>query len=328
MAVLPPIHRWDRVGRPRAAIHVVHGMVEHGGRYARLAAALNQAGFIVWAHDHRGHGINPVPGLAGHFADTAGWRAVVDDTWAVSSAMRATFPNLPLVLFAHSMGSFVGQTLMGEQGAAYRGVVLSGSNGAPGVQEGVARFAARVQRRTLGARAPGTWLTRLVIGTYNRHFAPNRTPHDWLSRDDAEVDAYQADPLNRFQLTSQAWLDFLDGKASLASRGQVARIPKDLPIYLMSGDRDPVGEQGGGVRRLIQAYERGGLTRVTLRLYEDARHELVNEIIRDEATANLVGWIEGIWRCGPWRGRPSHGTGRGRPAGPVVRSPGGMTDAY
>src|SRR6188768_395231 len=131
MAGLPPIHRWDQVVRPRAAVHIVHGLVEHGQRYARLATALNSARFNVWAHDHRGHGINPEPGLPGHFADRDGWRTVVDDTWAVSSAMRAAFPTLPLVLVAHSMGSFVGQTLMAERGAEYRAVVLSGSNGAP-----------------------------------------------------------------------------------------------------------------------------------------------------------------------------------------------------
>src|SRR5215813_4369951 len=148
---LPPIRRWDNVARPLALVHVLHGMSEHGARYARLAAALNRAGYVVWAHDHRGHGLYPTPPVGlGHFADRHGWRAVVDDAWAVSSALQASHPSLPLVLFAHSMGSFVAQALIGEHGAAYRGVVLSGSNGPPGTLEAVGRVIASLQRRVLG----------------------------------------------------------------------------------------------------------------------------------------------------------------------------------
>jgi alpha-beta hydrolase superfamily lysophospholipase len=134
-------------------------MSEHGGRYARLAAALNRAGYAVWAHDHRGHGLNPTPPVGlGHFADADGGRAIVDDAWAVSMALQASHPELPLLLFAHSMGSFVGQALIGEHGAAYRGVVLSGSNGPPGIREAVVRVIAWLQLRAVGGRAPGMWI--------------------------------------------------------------------------------------------------------------------------------------------------------------------------
>ena len=291
MAALPPIHRWDQVVQARAAVHIVHGLVEHGQRYARLAAALNAAHFNVWAHDHRGHGINPEPGLTGNFADRDGWRTVVDDTWAVSSAMRAAFPALPLVLFAHSMGSFVGQTLMGEHGADYHAVVLSGSNGAPGFQEGVARGLARAQA-LIGPREPGRAVSSLVLGTYNRQFAPTRTPHDWLSRDTHEVDKYAADPMCQFQLTGQAWIDFLDGKRHLGTPGQVSLIRKDLPVYLWSGARDAVGESSKGVTRLFEAYRAADMMRVAMQLYPEARHEMVNETNRDAATADLVAWID------------------------------------
>ena len=133
----------------------------------------------------------------------------------VSSALQASHPNLPLVLFAHSMGSFVGQTLIGEHGAAYRGVVLSGSNGPPGALEATVRLIASLQLRTLGGRAPGSWTQRLVMGSYNRQFAPTRTPSDWLSRDPAEVDRFEADPLCGTPLTTQSWRDFLAGKRRL-----------------------------------------------------------------------------------------------------------------
>src|SRR5262245_58336311 len=180
---LPPIHRWDDIASPRGLVHVVHGMSEHGGRYARLAAALNRAGYDVWAHDHRGHGRNLTPPVGlGHFADEEGWRAVLYDAWTVSRALQATRPGVPLMLFAHSMGSFVGQALIGKHGEAYSGVVLSGSNGPPGRLEAVLRLVARLQLRVLGGRTTGRWTEGLVMGTYMRQFAPSRTPSDWLSR--------------------------------------------------------------------------------------------------------------------------------------------------
>ncbi len=260
MPPLPPITRWD-VPSPRGLVHVVHGMAEYGARYARLAAALNAAGYTVWAHDHRGHGEHmDVTGarLPGHFGDAGGWDGLIEDAWAVSQALQASSPGTPLLMFAHSMGSFVGQALLGRHGAAYRAVVLCGSNGPPGALEGVGLAVARLERRLRGARTPSAWLQRLVFGTYNREFAPARTEADWLSRDPAEVDAYLADPLCGFPLTTQAWLDFLEGKRTLGDASHLRRIPKALPVRLIAGDRDPVGEMGAGVRRLHETYVAAG----------------------------------------------------------------------
>jgi alpha-beta hydrolase superfamily lysophospholipase len=292
--MLPPIHRWDTVPHARASVHIVHGMAEHAGRYRRFALALNLAGFNVWAHDHRGHGTNPAPGLSGHFADVNGWRAVLDDVWAVSQEMQRTHPGVPLVLFAHSMGSFMAQALMAERGTAWRGVALSGTNGAPGGLEAGMRAIARLQRQLLGPRTPGRWLRRLVFERYNRRFAPNRTDVDWLSRDTAEVDKYRTDPLCGFALTSQAWVDFLDGKSTLGSASQLLRVPKGLPIHVIAGTRDPVGEDGTGVERLLRACAAAALTDVTHRFYEGARHELVNETNRDEVTRDVIAWIDRV----------------------------------
>jgi alpha-beta hydrolase superfamily lysophospholipase len=264
-------------------------MAEHGGRYARLAGDLNRAGLVVWAHDLRGHGLNPTPPVGlGHFGDTDGWRLLVGDAWAVSERMLATFPGIPLVMFAHSMGSFLGQTLMAERGTAYRAVVLSGTNGPPGVRETLVRGLAHAQYVALGARKPGQWLAKAVMGTYNRRVTPNRTKCDWLSRDEGEVDAYAADPLCGFTLTSQSWLDFLTAKAMLGDALHLQRIPRALPVHVIAGTRDPVGEEGRGVRRLIRVYNAAGLVRVTWRFYEGGRHELVNETNRDEVTRDLI----------------------------------------
>jgi alpha-beta hydrolase superfamily lysophospholipase len=292
--MLPPIHRWDTQPSARAAVHIVHGMAEHGARYARFAQALNAAGFAAWAHDHRGHGVNPTPGIRGHFADADGWRAVLQDVRDVSAEMTRAFPGIPLVIFAHSMGSFMAQAILPEAGRAYAGVVLAGTNGPPGVQESAARALAPIQRAVLGPRAPGTWLKTIVFGRYNRQFSPARTGADWLSRDPAEVDAYLRDPLCNFAITAQAWKDFLEGKARLGSTTQVARIPKALPILVIAGTRDPVGENRKGVERLLAAYAGAGLTRVAHRFYDDARHELVNETNREEVSRDVVVWIESL----------------------------------
>jgi alpha-beta hydrolase superfamily lysophospholipase len=294
---LPPLHRWDSVAQPRGAVHILHGMAEHGGRYARLAGHLNEAGFVVWAHDHRGHGLNPTPPVGlGHFGDTGGWRALLDDAWAVSEYMLETFRTLPLVLFAHSMGSFLGQSLMAERGTAYRAVVLSGTNGPPGIEEALVRGLAHAQRLKLGGRRPGTWVAEAVMGTYNRRFAPNRTKCDWLSRDEREVDAYVADPLCGFTLTAQSWIDFLAARSLLGDRKHLQRIPRALPVHVIAGTRDPVGEESRGVLRLLRVYEEAGLARVSHRFYDDARHELVNETNRDVVTRDLIAWLGGLGR--------------------------------
>jgi alpha-beta hydrolase superfamily lysophospholipase len=269
-------------------------MAEHGARYARFARALNAAGFAVWAHDHRGHGINPTPGIQGHFADSGGWRAVLQDVQDVSSEMARALPGIPLVLFAHSMGSFMAQALLPDLGRTHAGVVLAGTNGPPGVQEAAARALAPVQRAVLGPRAAGGWLKTVVFGQYNRQFAPTRTGADWLSRDPAEVDAYLRDPLCNFAITAQAWVDFLEGKAAAATTAAIARVPKALPLFVIAGTSDAVGENRKGVERLLRSYAAAGLTRVSHRFYDGARHELVNETNREEVTGDVIAWIDGV----------------------------------
>ena len=267
-------------------------MAEHGARYARLARELNTHGIAVWAHDHRGHGLTATSAgdLLGHFADSNGFRLVVDDAWSVSREMAAAHPGVPIVLFAHSMGSFIGQTLLGERGDAYRAVVLSGTDGAPDLAEGFLRAVSVGQLRILGGRNPGKWIDRQITRTFNRRFEPRKTNFDWLSRDTVEVQKYVDDPLCGFPLSSQSWFDFLHGKAGLGSEEQAARIPRALPIRLIAGTHDPVGKDGKGVQKLLDVYKKKGLT-VSSQFYGEARHELVNESNRGQVTADLIEWL-------------------------------------
>jgi alpha-beta hydrolase superfamily lysophospholipase len=286
---MPHVHRWD-IARPQLLLHVLHGMAEHGARYGRLAEDLNAHGIAVWAHDHRGHGLTAAPGDLGHFGDTNGWRLVVDDAWDVSREMMAAYPGVSIALFAHSMGSFVGQTLLGERGNAYRAVVLCGTNGPPDAREGSLRILSGVQLKALGGRSPGTWTHRILNDRFNRRFEPRQTDFDWLSRDKEEVRKYVDDRFCGFPLTAQASFDFLHGKSHLGDDEHVNRIPKTLPIHVISGTHDPVGEDTKGVEKLLTLYGKNGLT-ISWQFYDQARHELVNELNRDDVTRELIAWL-------------------------------------
>jgi alpha-beta hydrolase superfamily lysophospholipase len=295
-SVLPPIRKWDTVPSPSGAVHIIHGLAEHPERYGGLAQAMNEAGLVVWAHHQRGHGENPVPGIRGHFADRDGWRAVIDDAWAVSKAL-ADETRLPLAMFAHSMGSFVGQGVLAANGASYRAVVFSGTNGSPAIAERLARNVARLQLRVLGPRNPGLWLQKMIIeDSYNAKFGPHAPPNTWLSRDTSEVEKYTSDPDCGFPLTSRAWLDLLDARVAQSTVAFFKQYPPTLPIHIVAGTADPVGENGKGVRRLLKYLGDAHLTKVSSAFYEQARHELLHETNRETVIPEIVGWLKTAMR--------------------------------
>jgi alpha-beta hydrolase superfamily lysophospholipase len=286
---LPPIRKWNAKD-PIGAVHIIHGLAEHPERYDELATALSLAHFTVWAHHQRGHGDNPLPGIRGHFADHDGWRVLIDDAWAVSNQLKSE-TGLPLVMFAHSMGSFVGQGVLAEHGAAYRAALFTGTNGPPLLIEHQGRTIALWQVQVLGSRNPGVWLFNILFGTFNAPFGPNAPPNTWLSRDVPEVKKYNDDKKCGFPLTSQAWLDLADGRLAQASVEFFQKYPRDLPIHIMAGTADPVGERGAGVRRLLAMLEKAELTHVTSKFYNDARHELLHETNRKDVIHDIVTWL-------------------------------------
>jgi alpha-beta hydrolase superfamily lysophospholipase len=289
MLDLPPIRKWyvkDAIG----AVHIIHGLAEHPERYDELADALNAARFTAWAHHQRGHGDNPLPGILGHFADHDGWRLLMDDAWAVSNQLKNE-TGLPLVMLAHSMGSFVGQGVLAEHGAAYQAVIFTGTNGPPSLIEHQGRVVAEWQLQVLGPRNPGLWLFHIVFDTFNAAFGLNVPPNTWLSRDALEVEKYNNDKKCGFPLTSKAWLDLADGRLGQASLEFFQKYPRDLPIHIMAGTADPVGERSAGVRRLLDVMAKAGLTNVSGQLYDDARHELVHETNRQDVMRDIVAWL-------------------------------------
>ncbi|MDE2578292.1 MAG: alpha/beta hydrolase [Hyphomicrobiales bacterium] len=280
--------RWP-AETPRAIVQVAHGLAEHSERYAPLATTLNAHGFSVYANDHRGHGETARPDDIGYFDGVDGWNKCVGDMWSLRQRIGADNPQLPVFLLGHSMGSFMAQQLMVDHGDAYAGVALSGSNGPPPLIAKAGRAIARIERYRLGGRGRSPLLKELMFGDFNRKFAPNRTDFDWLSRDEAEVDKYIADPLCGFDFTTQLAIDLLDALGPLLSPERLARAPRALPLYLFSGAEDPVGANFDG---LVGALRKAGMTHVAVRRYPGARHEMLNETNRAEAIADLVAWLD------------------------------------
>ncbi len=288
-------YRWEPDGAPRAIVQIAHGMSEHAGRYAELGRRLAERGYLAVAHDHRGHGKSIRPGdEPGHMADEDGWNKAVDDLHRVGRHVAAEHAGLPLVLFGHSMGSFLAQQLSFTHPGDLAALALSASNGKPPPIALAGRGIARIERMRFGKRGKSKLLDKLSFQDFNSHFRPTRTAFDWISRDEKSVDAYAADPLCGFMVTVQTWIDMLDALPALTRPENLARIRKDLPIYCFSGDCDPVGLMGKGLLRLIDAYRGAGLGDVEHKLYEGARHELLHETNRDEAIAGLLAWIERV----------------------------------
>ena len=286
-------HRWLPDGPPKAVVQISHGMAEHSARYARLAEALTGAGYAVYASDHRGHGATASKADHGYFADADGWDTVVADLRAVTTLAQEENPGLPVFLLGHSMGSFLARSYVIEDSRELAGLVLSGTAGDPGLLGKVGGLVAATEARLRGRRHVSTLLDKLTFGQYNAAFKPNRTDFDWLSRDDAEVDKYVADELCGNTFTSGFFVDLVGGLSRINDRHQVARVRRDLPILLIAGDKDPVGGKAGeGPRTVAEQYRSVGVTDVTVTLYPDARHEVFNEINRDEVTADVLAWLD------------------------------------
>lgn len=255
---------------PRGVVQIAHGLAEHSARYARLAAALNAAGYHVGSTDHRGHGatISGTPGDLG----VAGFPGLWHDVVQYGEILGAAYPELPLYLIGHSMGSFAAQNLLPEFSERYDGVVLTGST------------AIDVMAAQMGSGPAGD------LSVFNAAFE-NRTGYEWLSRDEAEVDAYVADPLCGFALPTETTPALFADGARLSDPDELAKIRPDLPLLIVSGSDDPLSGKGQLTELLGRRYFEAGVQDVTVKVYPGARHEVFNETNRDEVTADVIAWL-------------------------------------
>jgi alpha-beta hydrolase superfamily lysophospholipase len=267
--------RWDSHGPARGVVQIAHGMGEHIGRYLETIEVLNSDGLTVYGNDHRGHG-RTAPDAA-HFGDfgEGGFELLVQDMIQLSRIAKEESPNLPFILLGHSMGSFAAQRYVIDRSGQINGLILSGS----GVLDGLARVAS-------SAQAGSNFL--------NSNFEPARTPFDWLSRDGKVVDAFISDPLCFPELKPDAFASFLASGPQLSDPKSLHGIRDDLPVYLFSGSEDPVGEKLDGVQLLISRYEKAGLYDVSHDFYQGGRHEMLNELNKDQVRERLLAWIASL----------------------------------
>lgn len=278
--------------KPKAVVQLVHGMAEHIGRYRRFAEALTQSGFVVFGHDHRGHGQTDPDQQPVFFHDENGWDKVVEDIHVLSGIMRDDYQELPIFLFGHSMGSFLSKCYIQRHGNDLSGVVLSGTGYMSKWPNRLFIWLATRDVKKDGSRGLSRTLAPRVQKTYNKAFQPIRTDSDWLSRDESEVDQFIQDPYCGKELTAGFYRDLLRGMGQMDDRKKISLIPEKLPLLLVSGSQDPVGDFGKGVDKTKKNYEKAGLKHVQVKLYEGARHELLNETNREDVTRDLLIWLE------------------------------------
>lgn len=280
--------------KPKAIVQISHGMAEHGQRYEAVAELLVNAGFAVYSSDHRGHGEMAKYGVQGHYGDENGWNLVVSDLFRVNREISKKNKGVPRFLLGHSMGSFIAQQYAMDYPGTILGLALSGSNYDSPVVYRTARGLARVEKIRRGKRARSKSIDYMSFGSFNKHFAPNRTRFDWLSRDSIEVDKYIADPQCGFLCTNQLWMDLLGGLIHISTPENLTKIPNDLPIYVLGGQSDPVGDMGKGLERLINALKDAGIRDIDSDIYPEGRHEMFNETNRETVVGNLADWLNRI----------------------------------
>ena len=278
--------------KPRAVVQIAHGIAEHIDRYRPFMEFLADNGFVVAGNDHLGHGKSiRVPEEQGFFAEKDGWWRVVDDMDKLHDIMSNEYPELPYVLFGHSMGSFLTRTYLIKHPDKYDGVILSGTgHQSPALVLG-GNAAASVMAKLNGAMGDGAKLDSLAFGTYLNKIENPRTKFDWLSRDTEQVDKYIADPLCGFVGKIGLYRDMMQGIKFITDKKNIAQMNKEKLVYFMSGDGDPVGDYGKGVERAYKAFCDAGLHDVFMRLYPGGRHEMLNETNKEQVYQDILNWL-------------------------------------
>ena len=287
------VYKWIPDGgvETKAVVQIAHGMAETAVRYERFAERLTAEGYLVYANDHRGHGKTVVDAdRVGDLGDD-GFNNMVKEMRRLQVIIKEENPGLPFFLLGHSMGSFLLQRYLCLYGNELDGAILSGSNGSAGILPYIGRCIATREIKKYGRSHRSHRMAKLSFGGFNKAFKPNRTKYDWLSRDEAEVDKYIADPFCGGVFTAGFFHDLAGGLLIIQDKKELAKIPVELPIYIFSGDMDPVGKFGKGVMKLVKAYRKLGIKDVSYKLYKGGRHEMLNETNRDEVMRDAVEWL-------------------------------------
>ncbi len=280
---------WVEDSAPQAVVVIAHGMAEHSARYDSFAVFLAEHGYAVYMNDHAGHGRSAQ--INGHFSDENGWENVVSDLNALMDQAAENHPGLPLFLMGHSMGSFLSRSFLTRYGTRLSGCILCGTMGKnPGVKPGKAL--ASLQCRLRGPRSRGKFIDKLAFGSYNKRIEQPVNQFAWLSRDEDICKSYAADKMCGFEFTAAGYRDLFTGLEEISSPTWAANVPKEVPIYLIAGTEDPVGNYGEGPKQVAEQLKAAGVKNVELKLYPGMRHELLNELGKEQVYSDILVWLE------------------------------------
>lgn len=289
------VYNWrtDKKKASKAVIQIAHGMQEHAERYREFARFLADNNINVYANDHRGHGKTAgSEDNLGYFADENGWYTVVENMFELTTIIKEENPGLPVFLLGHSMGSFLARTYIYTYPEQLDGVILSATGGDPGLIGKIGITLAKREVKTRGGKTKSTFLHNLTCGDFNKKFKPNRTDYDWLTRDYRIVDKYIKDPFCGGIFTARFYYDLIYGVNEIHKKSNIEKIPEDLPVYMFSGEMDPLGNFGKAVTQLYKTYKKAGISDVEYKLYKKGRHEMFNEINKEEVYTDLLEWVK------------------------------------
>ena len=290
-----PIHvvQWQPETAPRAVVQIAHGVAEYADRYDPFAAWLTEQGFAVVAGDHIGHGQSVAPDAPRlYFGPEGSWHRVVQDLYTLREQTGAAFPGQPYFLLGHSMGSFLTRSYLIRYPGTVDACALLGTGQQPESVLKAGLAACRLEQIRLGKRGRSKLLQSLCFGAYNSQFKPNRTESDWVCSVDEVVDAYIADPFCQVMPTVTLMRDMLTGIRFNQQAEHLAKMDKTTPVFFLSGDQDPVGSNGKGVRAAYQSFLDAGCSHVRLKLYPGGRHEMLNEHNWQDVYDELLSWFD------------------------------------
>ncbi len=281
--------------QPRGVVQINHGLAEHAGRYAGFAKFLSARGFHVYAQDHRGHGFTRAPDAPiGRFAERDGVDKVISDVDAVHDLIAGEHPDLPVIVFGHSMGGMIALNYVLRHSSRIHSASVWNSNFQSGLPALAARAILSWERFRLGSDVPSRLLPKLTFEAWGKAVPDHRTLFDWLSRDPAEVDAYMADPLCGWNGSVSLWFDLFSLAANGADDAGFSDIRRELPFYLVGGEKDPATDGGESMRKLAARLRAMGFSSVTATTYAGTRHESLNEINRDVVMADFASWLDRV----------------------------------
>lgn len=286
---------WKTAGEAKGVVQIIHGMSEYAERYAPFAKFLNDNGFIVCADDHSGHGksVKSNDDL-GYFNDQRDISIVVEDIHELKLTVGKQTGGLPWFVLGHSMGSFFCRKYIAEYGGEFKGAVIMGSGFKSKLTLNTALFAVKLNALFCGWRNRSKLIKNLAFGSYNKKFKPARTDNDWLSKDPENVDKYEKDELCGFDFTNNGYYILFSIIKQACSKKVINAVPKDLPVYFVAGEKDPVGDYGKGVIKACNKFHKAGVKDVSITLYDDCRHEILNDVCKEQTEKDILAFFTEI----------------------------------